>query len=176
MRRLLVLVLLLALGLYTIGAVLFLLREDDALDGRADAVVVLAGDESRLPVALSLVESGAAPVLLVSVDESGEDEARERFCAEGKVEGVEILCRQASPYSTRGEARLVGRLARQRGWDRVVVVTSRYHLFRAERLLRRCTDAELVMRGSSEPVLKNLQAIPFEWAKLALSETARRGC
>jgi hypothetical protein len=175
-RKLLVLVLLLGLGLYVAGAALFLLREDDDLGRRADAVVVLAGDESRLPVALALVEDGAAPVLVVSEDASGEDTARTALCDDGEIEGVEVVCRLATPFSTRGEARLVGELAERRGWDRIVVVTSRYHLFRAERLLRRCTDAELVLRGSSEPVVTNLQAIPFEWLKLGVAETARRGC
>jgi uncharacterized SAM-binding protein YcdF (DUF218 family) len=176
MRRALVLLVLLVLGLYVAGAALFLLREDDALGERADAVVVLAGDESRLPVALSLVRDGVAPVLVVSEDESGEDVARGALCADGKLEGVELVCRLADPFSTRGEARLVGELAEKRGWGRIVVVSSRYHLFRAERLIGRCTDAELVMRGSSEPTATNLQAIPFEWLKLGLAETARRGC
>jgi uncharacterized SAM-binding protein YcdF (DUF218 family) len=175
-RRLLVLVLLVLLGLYVAGAALFLLQEDDDLGGPADAVVVLAGDESRLPVALSLVRDGAAPVLVVSEDDPSQDPDRSALCEEGKIEGVKIICRRASPFSTRGEARIVGRLAEQSGWDRIVVVTSRYHLFRAKRLIRRCTDADLVMRGSSEPVLDNLGAIPFEWLKLGLSETARRGC
>lgn len=171
------LLVLLAAGLYVAGAALFLLREDDDLGtGPADAVVVLAGDESRLPVALSLVRDGVAPVLVVSEDESGEDVARATLCENGEIEKVEIVCRRASPFSTRGEARLVGRLAEARGWNRLVVVSSRYHLFRAERLIRRCTDAELVMRGSSEPALDNLQAIGFEWLKLGVAETARRGC
>jgi uncharacterized SAM-binding protein YcdF (DUF218 family) len=171
-----VLLLLVALALYGAGVVLFLMRGDDEPVGRADAVVVLAGGESRLPAALELARDGVAPVLVVSDDVSGKDPARTAFCRDGKVETVELLCRTASPYSTRGEARLVAALAERRGWDRIVVVTSRYHLFRAERLFRRCTDAELVMRGVGESLQDRLLAVPREWAKLALAETLRRGC
>ena len=176
MLKLLALIVLLAAIAYAVGAVVFLLRPDDGLPASADAVVVLAGDESRLPVALSLVRDGIAPVLVVSEDQSGDDQARDALCREGKLEGVELVCRAASPYSTRGEARLVASLADRRGWKRLVVVTSRYHLFRAERLFRRCTDAELVMRGSPESVADNLLSIPRELAKVGLAETIRRGC
>jgi len=42
------------------------------------------------------------------------------------------------PYSTRGEARMVAGLAHERGWRRVVVVTSDYHVRRAQLLMTRC--------------------------------------
>jgi len=175
-RKLLALVVLLVVLLYVVGAVLFFARSDDALGGDADAVVVLAGDESRLPVGLELVRDGAAPVLVVSEDPTGHDEERTRTCKRGRVAGAELVCRLAVPYSTRGEARMIATLADRRGWDRLVVVTSRYHLFRAERIIERCTDAQLVMRGAHDGVGRNMIAIPFEWAKLGLAETFRRGC
>jgi uncharacterized SAM-binding protein YcdF (DUF218 family) len=175
-RKLLVLILLLAVVLYALGAILFLSRDDDELSGPADAVVVLAGDPGRLPVALSLVRRGAAPVLVVSEDDRRDDPARVGLCQEGKLDGVELICRRAVPFSTRGEARLVATLADRRDWDRIVVVTSRYHLFRAERLFRRCTDAQLVMKGTPESAVDNAQSIPREWAKIGLAETLRRGC
>jgi uncharacterized SAM-binding protein YcdF (DUF218 family) len=176
MKTFLALLLIVVVGGYALGAVVFLLRGDDTLPQGADAVVVLAGGESRLPVAVSLVEDGVAPVLVVSEDPSGKDETRTAFCRDGRIPRVEIVCRTAEPYSTRGEARLVASLAERRGWDSLVVVTSRYHLFRAERILRRCIDAALAMRGSTESVGTNLLAIPFEWVKLGLAETVRRGC
>jgi uncharacterized SAM-binding protein YcdF (DUF218 family) len=177
MRKLLVLAVLLVIVLYAVGAVLFSVQPDDALGGgSADAVVVLAGGESRLPVALELAREHVAPVLVVSEDPTGKDELRTSTCATGHVEGAQLVCRTASPYSTRGEARMVAELAERRGWDRIVVVTSRYHLFRAERIIARCTDTKLVMRGAPDSIGRNLIAIPFEWAKLGLAETFRRGC
>ena len=67
-------------------------------------------------------------------------------------------------------------LAERRGWRRIVLVTSRFHLVRAERLFERCSDVEIVVRGSPEPWWVHIKAIPSEWAKFAVAETARRGC
>jgi uncharacterized SAM-binding protein YcdF (DUF218 family) len=175
-RRLLVLALLAVVALYAVGGTLFLGREDDQVR-QADAVVVLAGSAKRLPVALDLVREGVAPVLVVSEDTTGRDPARTRLCRDGLEDSdVEILCRRADPYSTRGEARLVARLAEERHWRTIAIVSSRYHLFRAERMVERCTDADVAMRGAGESMGRNVVAVPLEWAKLALAETLRRGC
>lgn len=176
MKRLLGYALVLAAVAYAVGAVLFLDRGDDPLPRRADAIVVLAGNTTRLPVALELAESGVAPVLVVSRDDTGKDPRRQRLCKTPGTRSFEVVCRLAVPFSTRGEARLVAGLARDEGWDSLVVVTSRYHLFRAERLFERCTDAGLAMVGVGESWTKHVVAIPLEWAKLALAETTRRGC
>jgi uncharacterized SAM-binding protein YcdF (DUF218 family) len=173
------LALLVLVAAYAIGGALFLARDDDPVS-RADAVVVLAGGDSRLDVGLDLVRDGVAPVLVVSEDTTGRDDERVAFCAEGgtsaKLVDVEVVCRIASPYSTRGESRVVAQLAEKRDWDSIVVVSSRYHLFRAERLIERCTDTRLAMRGAPEPWWRNVIAVPTEWAKLALAETTRRDC
>jgi uncharacterized SAM-binding protein YcdF (DUF218 family) len=154
---------------------LFVLRGDDPA-GSADAVVVLGGARSRLPVALDLMHRGVAPTLVVSeLRDPADDPARARLCAQG-TEAFELLCRLASPYSTRGEARTVAVLARERGWSRVVVVTSRFHLFRTGLLFRRCLDAELALRGSSTPLWQLPHAIAAELAKLGLAGVVRRGC
>jgi uncharacterized SAM-binding protein YcdF (DUF218 family) len=175
-RKLVALAVFVMVLVYAFGAVLFSTHPDDELSGTADAVVVLAGGESRLPVALDLVRDGVAPVLVVSEDPTGNDEQRTRLCERGHLEDAELVCRVATPYSTRGEARMLAALVERRRWHRLVVVTSRYHLFRAERIIDRCTDAELVMRGAHDSIGRQLIAIPFEWAKLALAETFRRGC
>jgi uncharacterized SAM-binding protein YcdF (DUF218 family) len=175
MRKLLVLVLVVVGVAYIAGAFLFLRYDDDPLR-KADAIVVLAGGESRLPVGLRLARDGAAPLLVLSEDVTRKDGARVAVCDRGTVEGAELVCRAASPYSTRGEARFVADLAEKRGWKRLVVVSSRYHLFRAKRLFERCTDAELIMRGAEESDQRNAIAIPLEWIKLARAETLARGC
>jgi DUF218 domain-containing protein len=57
-----------------------------------------------------------------------------------------VLCftPPADADSTRGEARAVGELAERYGWTRIAVVTSTYHVERADLLVGRCTDAEVV--------------------------------
>jgi hypothetical protein len=160
---------------YLVGAVLFLAYPDDTLGGRADAVVVLAGSVTRLPVAQALIDDGAAGMLLVSDDSPGEDAERERFCTRPS-HPYRVICRRPDPFSTRVEARMAAEIARRESWNEIVVVTSRFHLLRTRVLFERCTDTTLVLRGASEPWYRHFLTIPSEWLKLAVAETTRRGC
>jgi DUF218 domain len=162
---------------YAIGVWLFLLREDDPLPRRADAVVVLAGSKKRLPLALTLMRARVAPTLVVSTDASDRDPARFRLCTGPRPRGYTLICRRADPFSTRGEARLVRALVLEHGWRSLVVVSSRYHLFRAQRAFERCTGARLSMRGTdADPWWRKAIEVPLELVKLARDETIRRSC
>lgn len=164
--------------LYGLGIWLFLLHKDDPLPGhKADAVVVLAGSQKRLPVALDLMRRHAAKTLVVSETSASDDPARFRLCHGPKPSGYQLICQHAEPFSTRGEARLAAALATRNHWLSLIVVSSRYHLYRAERLFGRCTSAKLVMRGTSADTwIRKAVAIPLEWAKLGRSVTFQRGC
>jgi uncharacterized SAM-binding protein YcdF (DUF218 family) len=168
-RRLLVLV---VLALVAASAVIFVwapFADDDP--GHVDAIVVLAGSRSRLPVALDLFRRGVAPALVVSRDE--DEPARVRYC---RRPPAGVTCFRADPYSTRGEARAVAALARQHGWRSLAIVSSRFHLFRVRLLVGRCTDARLELVPAHVTWWRWPVAIATEWAKLAVAETARRGC
>ena len=100
-----------------------------------DAVVVLSGDRGeRMAKALRLVDSGVAPVLVHAGTPDRESVAR--LCAGGRP--FEVVCVRPSPDDTRSEARAVARLAVDRGWRSIAVVTSSFHLTRADVLFRRC--------------------------------------
>ncbi len=175
-RRLLWVVIALVVVQYVVGAAVFVAYPDSALRSRADAVVVLAGSDTRLPVARQLMKVRAAKTLVVSDDTAeGTDPDRAAFCGQA-AHPYPVICRRPDPFSTRGEARLTAGLARAETWRTIVVVTSRYHLLRTRILFRRCTDATLVLRGAREPWPGLLLAIPLEWVKLAVAETVRRGC
>ena len=167
---------LLAVGLAAFGALavasvyLFILYDDDAVT-TADAVVVLAGSKFRLPVGLDLVERGVAPVLVISDGLDPRSPATIRLCRERE----EVLCPKPDPYSTRGEARLVARLARERNWDSIVVVSSRFHLFRSRILFERCYSGRLAFVGAPVQWWRWPVAIAAEWAKLGVAG-ARRDC
>lgn len=137
----------------------------------ADAIVALAGSRSRLPLALKLFRRGVAPHLLVSRD--AFDPARARLC---RLPPTGVTCFRAHPYSTQGEARLVARFAARRGWHSLAVVSSRFHLFRARLIFRRCTDARLQLVPAHVTWWKWPEAVASEWAKLAVALTTRRGC
>jgi len=138
----------------------------------ADVVVVLSGDKRRLAPALSLFRRGVAPTLAVSsVGRAHHWTQAARLCKEPHV-----VCFDAVPYSTRGEARTVARLAAARGWRSVVVVTSRFHVTRARMLFRRCYHGRLAV----VPTGSTWWRLPEEWlsetGKLAVQLTAERGC
>jgi uncharacterized SAM-binding protein YcdF (DUF218 family) len=143
----------------------------------ADAVVVLSGNKARLAPALALIRRRVAPVLALStVQRTPRWPEAERLCAAHRYAAARVVCFTAVPFSTVGEARTVTRLAHDRGWDSVVVVTSTFHVTRADMLFHRCFHGRLSVVGSRSTWWK----LPEEWlsetGKLIVQVTSRRGC
>jgi uncharacterized SAM-binding protein YcdF (DUF218 family) len=162
----------LVLGFVAASAYLFVWPPDDA-PHRSDAIVVLAGAHyARLTEGLELMRRHLAPLLVVSRDPGWPPQ--NDYC--GQRRPFPVICFQANPFSTRGEARAVARLARRYGWHTLMVVTSQYHVFRAGLIFRRCFHGHLYVIGTSSPTLTLPISVVFEWSKLALALTARRGC
>lgn len=135
---------------------------------RADAIVVLSSNRDRYDLGVRLYRQRVAPTLVVSLPAFSEPAGYD--CPQ------HALCFHAQPYSTRGEAETVARLARTHSWHTIVVVTSRYHVRRAYMLFRRCTSAKLVFVPARTPFYAYVLAVPLEWAKLAVQVTAQRKC
>jgi uncharacterized SAM-binding protein YcdF (DUF218 family) len=153
---------------------LFVPVEDDP--GKADAIVVLSGSKhERLDRGLELVREGVAPVLVISGGLDPRQPRANELCRDGG-ESFSVTCFTPDPDSTRGEARTVADLARENGWKRVLVVTSRFHVTRARMLFDRCTDADVDAVGVDYPWTSVPAAVAGEWVKLGLSETVSRGC
>lgn len=167
-----------ALFLAWVGASLYLfVWHPTDPPGHADAVVVLSGGrDSRLLPAVRLVERGVAPVLVISG--AGYDPkwhtARE-LCAHG-ARRFRVICFDPHPYSTQGEAEEIARLAQARHWKRVDVVTSRYHVFRAGIIVRRCYHGHLAMIGTPTDAETTAVAVFSEWVKLLYHLTIQRSC
>src|SRR5205823_5133085 len=84
--------------------------------------------------ALALMRRRVAPVLAISgafLDPKWTKAHRLCRGEEGPTR-YRVLCFVPQPYSTRGEARAIARLAVQHGWRRVIVVTSTFHVTRTE--------------------------------------------
>jgi uncharacterized SAM-binding protein YcdF (DUF218 family) len=168
--RRLVLLMLLLVALVAASIWLFAFPRTDA-PGRADAVIVLSGsNHDRLPQALALMRARVAPLLVVS------DGARTdpRLC--GRRFPYRVLCLRPVPFSTRGEAEAIARLARARGWRSVDVVTSRYHVFRARLIVQRCYHRTLRVIASQPGPWDYIVGAASEWPKLVLALTLRRRC
>ncbi len=153
---------------------LFVLPHMDRVT-HADAVVVLSGGRAdRLPKGLELVQRGVAPTLVISDGRAPDYPQANKLCKGGQP--FKVICFVPDPYSTRGEAEGVARLARKHGWHSLVVVTSRYHVFRSRILFERCFKGRLAVTGSM-PSLKNLlDGALQEWPKLIYEETLIRAC
>jgi uncharacterized SAM-binding protein YcdF (DUF218 family) len=130
----------------------------------ADAIVVLGGRANRLPVGLRLLRDGAGRLLIVfNATGSGEED-----------EDGHLYVRP-DPYTTRGEARAVAKLAREHGWRSIIVVTSAYHVPRARMIFRRAWDGELRMVSAPPTWWRLPFDIASELAKTVYALTLRRG-
>jgi uncharacterized SAM-binding protein YcdF (DUF218 family) len=153
----------------------FLPAEDEP--GKANAVVVLSGSKhERFDRGLELVEDGVAPVLVVSGGFDPRQPAANEICNAGRGEGFRVVCFTPDPDSTRGEAQEIGRLARENGWQRVLLVTSRFHVTRARMLVDRCVDGDVDAVGVDYPWTTIPVAVAGEWFKWIRAQTVARDC
>jgi len=156
------------------SAVLFVWPGQDS-PSRANAVVVLAGSKkARLNKALGLMRRGTAPVLVISDGWDPSWPQANRLCAGHAA--FRVICFHASPYSTRGEAETVARIAAARHWRSLVVVTSTYHVRRAKMLFERCFHGRVQAVGAHYGLSELPALLPSEWAKLVYALTVARDC
>jgi hypothetical protein len=165
-------------GLWLVAVALLFVwpQADTGAPAHADAVVVLSGGRnSRLDPALKLVERGVAPVLAISSPYHDTRWAKAQRLCQGH-ERFKVICFAAVPYSTRGEAETVSRLARHDGWTRIVVVTSSYHVTRARMLFRRCYHGQLWTVGTKSHWVTLPEEWAFETGKLIVQSVFETGC
>ena len=118
------------------GVRLFTNADTDALQ-KADAVVVLGGEhDGREDYGIELARSGWAPTVVISDAYPKDDPVMQRVCQPQAA--IEVVCSRATELTTRGEAQMVARLAAQRSWTKIIVVTWRYHLPRARLIFQQC--------------------------------------
>jgi uncharacterized SAM-binding protein YcdF (DUF218 family) len=175
MRRFVLLAVLVLVAAWVAVVVRFVLRPVQDGPRHADAVVVLAGDHLRLGKALELMTRRVAPTLVISDGLAPGWREANRLCRRG-AGGFRVLCFRPDPYSTRGEARAVARLAAVHRWRSVLVVTSTYHVTRARLLFRRCVDARVSATGSAYRRSLLPLEIFLEPAKLVYALVVARGC
>lgn len=107
-----------------------------------DAVMLhIGGEGERIELALELWDEHAEFLIIPTGNDWDLDE---RWCGTDD----RIICRTIQPETTLGEARLLGRLVDEFGWEKVATVTTDYHLRRTGILDRRCTDADIVSYGA----------------------------
>ena len=175
-RRAAVLGAALAVLIASLSARLFVWPQADEPQA-ADAVVLFVGGRGeRLALAERLMAEGVAPNLVIPNGTAPEWPAGNRAC-NGDLP-YEVHCPRPDPDTTRGEARTIAALAAEKGWTRVIAVTSSYQLTRARLLLERCFDGEVVgarARPALSPVAWT-QRVGHEWVAWSHAMTIERGC
>jgi uncharacterized SAM-binding protein YcdF (DUF218 family) len=114
---------------------------------------------------------GVAPKLVISDGLDPEWPQANRLCRSGRA-----ICFTPDPYSTQGEARWIGREAKERGWDSIAVVTSTYHVRRARMIVERCYHGRLAMIGAHPPLGNRVVGVAWEWPKSVVYLTLKRSC
>lgn len=146
------------------GYFLFQRVNNDPLQ-QADAIIVLGGEhDGREDYGITLARQGWANTVVLSNPYGAGDGVMEGAChdTEGERGRVEVLCPVPDPLTTRGEALMTRELAAERSWDRVIVVSWRYHLPRAGYIFERCfSDAPGAVIMHAMP--KRYQFSPVTW-------------
>jgi len=135
----------------------------------ADAVIVLGGPGDRYNTGARLVRQGLAPVMVASSDRSSGG-------CPGTMDDVPIICFTPDPYSTRGEARYVADLARERGWNHVIIVTSVGQASRAQLRLERCFDGDIDVVAVRPVGLRVVRDAIYEWGANFKALVLERDC
>lgn len=103
----------------------------------ADAIIVLGGEhDGREDYGLQLAREGWAPTVVLSNPYLQGDAVMKRVCR--SPEDVEVICFKPEPGTTRGEAEEMRRLADERSWRKIIVISWRYHLPRARLVFQQC--------------------------------------
>jgi uncharacterized SAM-binding protein YcdF (DUF218 family) len=142
---LIVVILLVDMGIS--GYLMFTNARVDPLE-HADAIIVLGGEhDGREDYALGLAREGWAHSVVMSDPYEDGDRVMKRVCAESSQD-VQVLCPRPEVLTTRGEAMMMRRLADERSWHKIIVVSWRYHLPRVRFIFQQCfsdrSDAAVV--------------------------------
>jgi uncharacterized SAM-binding protein YcdF (DUF218 family) len=137
--------------------------------------MVLSGDvKYRLPTGLRLMREHVAKTLVISDGVKAGGEAR-RLCRH-EPRAYRVICFHPDPYSTRGEAEWLGRMAPRKHWRSVAIVSSPTHLTRLRILFKRCYHGKLYAVRSAQTLPSKAVSLVFETGKLIVETTLVRGC
>ena len=118
------------------GYLLFNNAKVDELE-HADAIVILGGEhDGREEYGIQLAAEGWAPTVVLSNPYLHGDQVMEQACRPRK--DIEVICVRPPVLTTRGEAMAVRVMAEERSWQKIIVVSWRYHLPRARLIFRQC--------------------------------------
>lgn len=138
---------------------------------RVDAIIMLAGPGDRLSVATELAREHKAATLVVSQGWEGYGGP----CPPA-ITGVKLICFDANPGNTRGEAEFASHLTKQYHWNSVVLVTTRAQDTRARIMMNRCYDGSIYVVTAPLPWNDWPYQIAYGWGALFKAVALQRAC
>ena len=155
-----------------IGLPLYVLPPADSIE-KSDAVFVLGPPmDARLALAERLRDEGLAERIVISVQASGGQTAKDiALCQE---EGV--TCEVADPSTTRGEALLMREQATGSPAPSVIVVTSTPHVSRTRYIFARCYPGDVSVVGVGQPESLSEWTIQYVYQSFAFVKALLEPC
>lgn len=140
-----------AVGWLVYATVNIVSPSSDELQTSSDAVVSLAPQQNRLPLAKQLIADGVADTLVISyfahdpmnnvAETAGETQPLSSYCELERADGV--LCFTPEEDATIGEAHALEDIASKHSWNSLTVVTDSFHSFRTRFILKQCLSDEI---------------------------------
>jgi uncharacterized SAM-binding protein YcdF (DUF218 family) len=171
-RIVLAALLVLAVGFGVATYRLFIRPQLPPLPDRADVIVVLSGYGDRDHIAERLVREGRAPVVVRSTTAARAAAG----CLSHLTDEVTVMCIHPEPYTTRGEARAITKLADEHGWRSMILVTTRDQAWRAGVRFSRCFDGELYHAIAELPDDMWPRQIAYQWGATVKAYTIEVPC
>ena len=170
-RRIAVVMTILIVAFCAVTARLFVWPSTN-MPAHVDAIVVLGGEGSRLDLGEQLAAERRAHFLVLS---EGLPWIRPGLCEQHSA-ALTVICFQADPATTQGEARYTTQLAEQNGWRSLVLVTTPDQIWRAALRFQRCFPGEVYSITTPLPRNRWPYAIAYQWAATAKAITVNRSC
>ncbi len=143
---------------------------------QVDAIAVYSADYGkRLARALELLHAGVSDTLVLNYGSHDVDSVLpiRKVCDEGLPDYI-LICEIAYLDSTQGESRLFGKIAAEKHFDSLLVVTSRTHLARAKRWMQRCFAGNVT--GAWSDINAGVMTYVHEWAAMMYMMLIDRSC
>jgi hypothetical protein len=138
---------------------------------RVSAIVMMDGPGNVLDVAVRLAAQHRAPFLVVSQGTVASHDP-----CPGRIRGVTLICFNAVPANTRGEAEFVGRLATKYHWHSIAVVAITPQASRARLRVERCFAGQVYLVTAPPTRSSWPYQIAYQWGALVKALVVQRSC
>lgn len=170
-RKALIALLVIILVFSAATARLFVWPVQGGMPPQVNAIVMLDGPGDVLDVAVRLAAQHRAPYLVVSQGTVASHDP-----CPAPIREVKLICFNAVPANTQGEAEFIGLLAKDYHWTSIAVVTIRPQATRARLRVQRCFGGQVYLVTAPLTRSNWPYQIAYQWGALMKALVIERGC